>query len=145
MSGEAEAKLKSLSLWIEGGCQGGWLLPELPELDVLHTVGCSMEIWWCAWPRTCQPCDSRSANICVPDVCHALGKPTEDHLSLFPAHPPCILSLTFPGASPFPHFDFQVCNSCYGDDFTWLIQDGSDSNSGQPLSFHSCPREPLPH
>lgn len=74
---------------------------------------------------------SHSANTLVPDMCQALGKLGLNCLS-FSQHPLRVFSLTFPGPSPFSHFDFQVCNSGNMDPFTQLIQDSSDSNPGQP-------------
>ena len=50
----------------------------------------------------------------------------------FPTQPSWTLSFSLPGLSPF---DFGISSSRNTDLFTWLIQDGSESNPGQPLSI----------
>ena len=129
MSIESEPKVESLRLVNPEG-----LLPWVAGAvsRILHTVGILVEITWCAWLFMCLSTAWISFGKylcpwCVPGTGEARVR-----LSVFPY--PAFLNTVILTSRPLT-FWLGVSSFWYTDLFTWLIQDGSDSNPGHPLSI----------
>lgn len=147
MSGEAEAKLKSLSLWIEGGCWG---------------AGQGMTLAWVSRARFSahSRCLSGNLMMCMTMCLSAMWISFSKYLC--PRYVPCTGKSQGKSVCPFPsppslhtyaHLSrpftiskcwllglwFMVCGSFYMANSGWFWL------KSRAASFHSCPRDPQPH